>query len=129
MQFYNPYEDYKETCKFRISELSFAFTCENEGIDEFVALVEKTKMNISFLEGVFFKQKVFLFRPIYLNEENDCNIKNIYFEVKKVPQKNIYKFLEMAGRKDITLESSISNRKGVKWLVIKVILPKQAPSS
>ncbi|MDD4662175.1 MAG: hypothetical protein PHG24_02755 [Candidatus Pacebacteria bacterium] len=126
MESYKPYEDYKETCKFRITALSFAFTCENEGIDDFVALVEKTKeIRISLLETTFFKEKVFILRPISLDETKTYKVRNIYFCIRNVPQKNIYAFIAETKKEDTIIKPSISIRKGVKWLVFKVIVLKE----
>ena len=113
-----------ETCRFRVTRNSLSFTCENEGIDSFVSLVETEKVRINVWRTAFLKEDVLIFQPVSPEGLKTCKVDPIFFGVEDIPQKNIFEFIEETEKEDAIVSPSVATKKGIKWLTFKVAFPK-----
>lgn len=111
-----------ETCAFKITEDSFSFTCENEGIDEFVSLVENNGIKINVWETTFLKEDVIIFQPVSLEGLKISKVDPIYFAKEDLPDlKKLSEFTRKTIEKNFFVKAIIEiDDKGTKWLTFKL---------
>lgn len=111
-----------ETCAFKITEDSFSFTCENEGIDEFVSLVENHEIRINVWETTFLKEDVIIFQPVSLEGLKVSKVDPIYFAKEDLPDlKKLSEFTRKTIEKNFFVKAIIEiDDKGTKWLTFKL---------
>lgn len=111
-----------ETCAFKITENSFSFTCENEGIDEFVSLVENNGIKINVWETTFLKEDVIIFQPVSLEGLKVSKVDPIYFAKEDLPDlKKLSEFTRKTIEKNFFVKAIIEiDDKGTKWLTFKL---------
>lgn len=111
-----------ETCAFKITEDSFSFTCENEGIDEFVSLVENNGIKINVWETTFLKEDVIIFQPVSLEGLKVSKVDPIYFAKEDLPDlKKLSEFTRKTIEKNFFVKAIIEiDDKGTKWLTFKL---------
>ena len=111
-----------ETCAFKITEDSFSFTCENEGIDEFVSLVENNEIKINVWETTFLKEDVIIFQPVSLEGLKVFKVNPIYFAKEDLPDlEKLSEFTKKTIEKNFFVKAILEiDDKRIKWLTFKL---------